>query len=110
MITRTAYTQLRYSPALLAGTIVGMVLAFLAPPLLFLFGTGSAAWLGAAGWLSMSLAYFPMVRFYRLSPLWSLLLPAAALVYLGATVASAWRHFRGRGGSWKGRVEWRNAR
>jgi hopene-associated glycosyltransferase HpnB len=110
MIARTAYTQLRHSPLLLAGTIAGMALTYLPPPLLFLFGRGPAAWLGAMGWLLMSLAYFPTVRFYRLSPLWSLLLPATALVYLGATVASAWRHFRGRGGSWKGRVEWRNAR
>jgi hopene-associated glycosyltransferase HpnB len=110
MVARTAYTQLRYSPLWLAGTVIGMTLTYLAPPLLALSGTRTAAWLGAAAWLLMSLTYLPMVRFYRLSPLWSLLLPATTSVYLGATVASAWRHFRGRGGSWKGRVEWRNAR
>jgi hopene-associated glycosyltransferase HpnB len=109
MIARTAFTQLRYSPLLLAGAVAGMAVTYLAPPLL-LFTGGGAAWLGAAGWLLMSFAYLPMVRFYRLSPAWSLALPITALIYLGATIASAWRHYRGRGGSWKGRVEWRNAR
>jgi hopene-associated glycosyltransferase HpnB len=110
MIARTAYNQLHYSPLLLAGTVLGLALTFLVPPLLFLFGRGGAAWLGAVVWLLMSAAYLPMVRFYRLAPAWCLALPAAALIYLGATVASAWRHYRGRGGSWKGRVEWRSAR
>lgn len=110
MIARSAFTQLRYSPALLAGTVLGMAAAYLAPPVLLLFGGGSAAWLGGAGWLLMTAAYAPMVRFYRLSPAWAASLPVTALIYLGATIASAWRHYRGRGGSWKGRVEWRSAR
>jgi len=110
VIARSAYTQLRYSPFVLAATAIGIVVTYLAPLLLVLFGHGSAAWFAGVAWLAMTLIYLPMVRFYRLSPAWSLLLSAAALVYLGATVASAWRHWRGRGGSWKGRVEWRNAR
>ncbi|MGH6980952.1 MAG: glycosyltransferase, partial [Stellaceae bacterium] len=109
MIARSAYTQLRYSPALLGGTVVFMAVTYIAPPLL-IFAGGAAAWLGAATWLAMSIAYLPMILFYRLSPLWAVFLPLTALIYLGATLASAWRHFRGRGGSWKGRVEWRNAR
>lgn len=109
MIARSAYNQMRYSPALLAGTIVGMTVTYIAPPLLLFVG-GAAAWLGAASWLLMSLAYMPMVRFYRQSPVWAAVLPLTALIYLGATIASAWRHFRGVGGSWKGRVEWRSAR
>ena len=32
MIARSAYTQLRYSPVLLAGTIVGLLLLYAAPP------------------------------------------------------------------------------
>ncbi|HXE16192.1 MAG TPA: glycosyltransferase [Stellaceae bacterium] len=109
MIARSAYTQLRYSPALLAGTVAFMALVYVVPPLLLAVG-GTAAWLGAAAWLAMSLAYLPMALFYGLSPLWAVALPLTALIYLGATIASAWRHFRGRGGAWKGRVEWRNAR
>jgi len=32
------------------------------------------------------------------------LLPLVALLYAGMTVDSAWRHWRGRGGVWKGRI------
>ncbi len=31
MVTRSAYAQLRYSPLLLAGTVVGLALTYLAP-------------------------------------------------------------------------------
>ena len=34
MVARTAYTQLRYSPLLLAATLAGMAVTYLAPPLL----------------------------------------------------------------------------
>jgi hopene-associated glycosyltransferase HpnB len=105
MVARTAYTQLNYSPLVLAGTVLGLVLTYLAPVLL-LFAGGTAALLGLAAWVIMAAIYAPMLRFYGRSLLWAPLLPAAASVYLGATIASAWRHWRGRGGQWKGRVQW----
>lgn len=104
MISRTAYTQLGYSPLQLVGCVVGLALTFLAPPLLLLAG-GWAALLGGFAWLLMSLLYLPMVRFYGQSPLWAPLLPATATLYLWATLLSAWRHHRGRGGQWKGRSQ-----
>ncbi len=107
MVARTAYTQLRYSPLLLAATALGMAVTYLAPPLLLLAG-GSAAWFGLAAWVAMTLAYLPMVRFYGVSMGWAPLLPAAASVYLAATIDSGWRHWRGRGGEWKGRVQWQS--
>lgn len=107
MVARTAYTQLRHSPLLLAGTVLGMAVTYLAPPLLLLAG-GNAAWLGLAAWLALSFAYLPMLRFYGRSVMWAPLLPAAASVYLAATVDSAWRHWQGKGGEWKGRVQWQN--
>lgn len=107
MVARTAYTQLEHSPALLAGTVLGLFATYLAPVLLVLAG-GTAAWLGGAAWLGMALAYAPTLRFYERSPLWAPLLSAAASVYLAATIASAWRHRRGRGGEWKGRVQWQS--
>jgi uncharacterized metal-binding protein len=93
-----------------AGTVIGMAIAYLLPPLLLVADLDVARWLGAAAWALMTLAYLPMVRFYRQSPLWAVFLPVTTLIYLGATIASAWRHYRGRGGSWKGRVEWRSVR
>lgn len=105
MIARTAYTQLRYSPLLLLGCVLGLALTFLSPPLLLLFTQGWAAVLGGSAWLLMSWLYLPMVRFYRQSPLWAALLPLTALLYLYATLLSAWRHYRGQGGQWKGRMQ-----
>jgi hopene-associated glycosyltransferase HpnB len=107
MVARTAYTQLGYSPLLLAGTVLGLVITYLAP-LLLLFAGGTAALLGLAAWIVMAAVYAPMLRLYGRSLLWAPLLPAAASVYLGATIASAWRHWRGRGGEWKGRVQWQS--
>jgi hopene-associated glycosyltransferase HpnB len=107
MIARTAYTQLGHSPLLLAGTVLVLALTYLAPPFLLLTG-GGAAWLGGFSWGLMTLSYVPMLRFYGVSLLWAPLLPAAALVYLAATIDSAWRHWRGRGGEWKGRVQWQS--
>ena len=100
MISRSAFHQLRYSAWLLAGTAAGLLLTFAAPVGLTLAGS---AW-GVAAWLLMSLLYAPALRFYGVSLVWAPLLPAIALLYLGATVHSALQHWRGRGGMWKGRV------
>ena len=104
MIARSAYAQLRYSPLLLAATIAMMVLTFIAPPLLALFATGLTRFLGIVVWLAMTISYIPTLRFYRLSPLWSLALPGIAALYLYYTIISAYDHMRGRGGQWKGRI------
>lgn len=104
MISRSAYAQLHFSPLLLAATIAGMLLVFVAPPALALFAPGIARWLGLAAWLLMAVSFQPMLRFYRLSPLWGAALPVIALLYTGYTLESAYRHWRRRGGSWKGRV------
>ncbi len=105
MIVRSAYTQLEYSPAALAATAVAMLLTFAAGPLLLVFASGYARWLGLAAWALMALSYLPMLRFYRQSPLWGLALPAIAVAYLVWTFDSAFQHVRGRGGAWKGRVQ-----
>jgi hopene-associated glycosyltransferase HpnB len=105
MITRSAYAQLQYSPLLLAGTIAGLALTFLAPPLLAIFAEGWPRYLGLAAYLGMARSMVPTLRFYRLSPLWGLALPVIAAVYGAYTLDSAYRHARRRGGQWKGRVD-----
>lgn len=105
MISRSAYAQLRYSPVLLAGTLVGLALIYLIPVLLTLFAEGYARGLGLAAWVLMTIAFQPMLRFYRRSPLWGVALPAIALFYAAQTFASAWAHWRGHGGMWKGRAQ-----
>jgi hopene-associated glycosyltransferase HpnB len=108
MVARSAYTQLRYSPALLLGTVVGLSLGYLVPPVLVAAGpaTGAAApaLLGATAWAIMTVTYLPMLRFYRVTRAYALLLPFVALLYTAMTVDSARLHRLGRGAAWKGRV------
>ena len=115
MVARTAYAQLRHSPALLAGAVAGMALTYLLPPLLALtypwHGEAAAAVLGLGAWALMAAAFRPTLRFYRQRPAaLAPLLPLAALLYCAMTLDSARRHLRGRGGAWKGRVQARPAR
>ena len=105
MISRSAYAQLGYSPLALLGTTAGLALTFLAAPLLALFTDGPTRVIGMATWALMALAFQPTLRFYRLSPLWGLALPAIALLYMLYTLDSAYQYSVGRGGSWKGRVQ-----
>jgi hopene-associated glycosyltransferase HpnB len=105
MVSRSAYAQLDYSPLLLAGTVVGMVIAYLVPALLALFGSGIAQAAGTSAWLLMAVAFQPVLRFYRVSPLWGVALPAIAAAYTIFTVQSAMAVWRGRGGMWKGRIQ-----
>jgi hopene-associated glycosyltransferase HpnB len=105
MIARCAFAQLGYSAAALVAMVVAMVAIFLMPPLLLLSGSASGIALGAAAWAAMSLAYLPMLRFYRCPIMLAPLLPLIALFYTAATIASAVQFWRGRGGSWKGRYQ-----
>ena len=108
MVARTAFTQLRHSPALLAVTVAGMLVLYLAPPLVLafsaVFGDRLAGALAAGAWGLMVTAYLPTLRLYGQPWLFAPLLPIAAALYTGMTVDSAWRYWRGSGGQWKGRV------
>jgi hopene-associated glycosyltransferase HpnB len=105
MIVRSAYAQLRYSPLLLAGCVTGMIVTYLAAPALVLFGHGFAQEIGVIVWAMMALSFQPILRLYGLNPLWGIVLPAIAFLYLVLTLDSAYQHGRGRGGVWKGRVQ-----
>jgi hopene-associated glycosyltransferase HpnB len=109
MISRTAFTELRHSVALLVATIAALTVVFVAPPFLALFGPRPiAAALGLGAWLLMSGTFVPTLRYYGRSGLWALLLPPISLFYIGATAHSAMLYWRGRGGLWKGRVQYRH--
>jgi hopene-associated glycosyltransferase HpnB len=104
MVARSAYVQLRYSPLLLAGTLLGLALLFLLPPVAALFCAGPARWLGLFAWVTMAVTFWPTLRKFRLSPLRALLLPAMAAFYMAATLGSALDHHCGRGVVWKRRA------
>lgn len=105
MIARTAFTQLGYSPWLLLGTLLGMLLTYVVPVALALQSHPPAWQIALGAWVLMTLTYLPTVRFYRLSPLWATFLPIAAAFYSYATWLSAVRYWMGRGGQWKGRSQ-----
>ena len=108
MVARTAFTQLHYSFGLLLVSLLSLVVIYLVPPVSLLLGGIAGHWgvvaIATLIWSLMTLAYWPTIRLYRLSPLWAFTLPFIALLYTLMTADSALRHLQGRGGAWKGRV------
>lgn len=121
MVSRTAFTELRYSWLHLAGAIVGLAVMFLLP-LLWVCGETALALIGLLGestvslpwsivlmveglcaWTLMALVYRPAVLFFGLSGLWSWMLPFAGILYGAMTIDSAFRHITGRGLGWRDR-------
>ena len=116
MVARTAYAQLRHSPAMLPVTVVGMGLMYLVPVGGAIGGVAAgivdqdsalALWLLATGflaWVLMAGSYLPTLKRYRLSPLLAFALPLAAGLYTLMTVDSAMRSWQGLGANWRGRT------
>jgi hopene-associated glycosyltransferase HpnB len=108
MVSRSAYAQLRHNPLLLAATVAGLAVVYLAPPVALCAGAlaGRPALLvaGGAAWALMTATYVPMLRYYRQTLWLAPLLPLTAFLYLLMTVDSAVRHWLGRGAAWKGRT------
>lgn len=107
-IARTAYTQLNYSPLLLLGTTIGMILVYLTTPIFLGVGILNSNLLVVSlciwTWILMIWAYFPTIKLYKLSILWTLWLPAIAFLYTLMTIDSAVKYYQGKGGAWKGRT------
>ena len=108
MVARSAYTQLNYSPFLLIGSLLGMTLVYLLPPIAIIFGLVLGNWIitliSFIGYLLMTFSYFPIIHFYKCSPVFAFSLPIIAFLYTSMTIDSALQHWQGRGGAWKGRV------
>ena len=115
-VARTAFAQLRYSPVLLLGTVLGLIVTYVVPPLSTLAGLvlllsggslGPGLPLTLAGvlaWGLMSASLVPMLRWYGVSPGYAPLLPVTGVLYTLMTLDSARRHWRKKGGAWKGRT------
>lgn len=108
MVARTAFTQLGFSKLALIGALVGMVLTYLIAPIAFftlpLHGSILACTLGLVAWFLAMAAYRPTLARYKKNRLWALLLPLSAMIYMAMTFSSAFNHWRGKGGAWKGRT------
>jgi len=103
MISRTAFTQLRYSGALLLLTIIGLTLIFLVPVWEVLFGHGWRFALGLAASVLALVSFMPTLARYGQNRLRSFALPLIASFYMAATIGSALTHWFGRGVTWKSR-------
>jgi hopene-associated glycosyltransferase HpnB len=108
MVARSAYTQLRRSPALLSGTVLGLLLVYVAPVATCLAGLAAgapfAAAAGGLAWVLMTASYVPQLRYTGLPAVRALTLPLVAVLYLLMTLDSARQHRQGRGATWKGRT------
>ncbi len=100
MVKRSAYTQLAYSPALLVAAMSGLAFSHLLPVILLFSGYFL---LGLVAWAIMSFIYWPIVKFYHLSPLFAITLPLAASLFGAMTISSAWAHHFGGEKQWRGR-------
>ncbi len=103
MVSRTAYTQLRYSIGWLGLCTGLMTLMFLVPTLSLFLGPGEGRLVGLTGLLAMSFSYLPVLRYYRRSWAWVLALPIIGMLYLTMTWTSAIHYWGGRRSRWKGR-------
>ncbi len=119
MVRRTAFTELRHSWLRLLGTLAGMAVMFVVPPLwtigafvgalLAMFnrpvmGVPESALLfalGAGAWTLMAVAYRPAVHFFRLPPWRCWTLPIAGVLYESMTLDSALRHVTGKRIGWR---------
>ena len=119
MVRRTAFTELNYSWLRLAGTLFGMGITFVVPPLWFIGGTSICLgiWIAGAGvscqpafllmaegafaWAFMTRVYLPAVRFFGLPLTWAWTLPFAAVLYEAMTLDSALRY------ATKRQIDWR---
>ncbi len=119
MIRRTAFTELRYSWVRLAGTVIGMLLTFLLPPLWMVGGISAVlasltGWLavsfswaialvveGLCAWAIMAAVYRPAIRFFGLPGVRCWTLPLAGMLYGAMTVDSAVRQVTGMRIGWR---------
>jgi hopene-associated glycosyltransferase HpnB len=104
MVSRTAFTQLKYSGLWLAATLVGLTLVWLVPVYEIFCGHGVSFLFGLAAFGLAALSYMPTLQRYHRPRVWALALPAIALFYMAATCASALTHWRGTGANWKNRA------
>ena len=117
MVSRTAFTQLRHSSALLMLTLAGLVVFVISPPIVISWVlTVPPLSLGAASssparallwacltWGLMAAALLPAIRYHRVPIVYCLSLPLAGVLFGVMTARSALSYWRGEGASWRGR-------
>jgi hopene-associated glycosyltransferase HpnB len=107
MVSRSAFTQLKYSSGLLLLAMALMAATLVAPAVgavtAVVTGDARLGALALGAWLAMTAAYLPVVRFYRLAIPWAVTLPVAGALFLAMTWSSAVTYWRGTRARWKTR-------
>ena len=111
MVRRSAYTELKHSPARLLVALIGLCAAFvlptvaainlLIPPMTSLGYAAGAC--GALILLVQFLIYRPAGKFFNLRLPWTLTLPVAGALYGLMTLDSARRHYFSSENVWRGK-------
>lgn len=119
MVSRSAFTQLKHSYLLLTGTVIGLILLFIAPPGLLITGIIGLissvlpfgelngflyVGIGALSWTLMGISFLPIISWYNLPKTYAAVGPLSGALYALMTIDSALMWGRGRGGNWKGRT------
>jgi len=104
MVSRTAFTQLRYSLTLLILTLLGLTVVWLVPVWALAFGTGWTLACGAAACLLAAASYIPTLLRYGRNPLWVIDAAADCVVLHGSHRGSALNRWFGSGTHWKNRA------
>ena len=107
MVSRTAFVQLNFSGLNLFFALTGMLILYIIPVVSILVGIVTKDLillaLGLMGWVTMSFAYIPTLKFYNRPIREASLLPIAALLYSYMTIVSAWQYTFGKTPTWKDR-------
>lgn len=103
MVTRTAYTQLAYSPLLLLLCTLLMVAAFVLPIAALLQTKINLFLIGIVILSLQIICYLPTLRYYNMNPVYTLSLPFVGMLYLIMTWSSAFHYYFGKGAVWKDR-------
>jgi len=104
MVTRTAYTQLLYSPIILIGLTLVMVIMFWMPVIGLFYPNNSILLISLLAWVAMLISYLPTIRYYDLNRTWVLTMPVIGTMYILMTWHSALRYLLGERSRWKGRI------
>jgi hopene-associated glycosyltransferase HpnB len=105
MVSRTAFTQLKYSALLLLVVVAIMLTVFVAPIAAPMLDASPAVLVvSALALAAMATAYSPTVHFYDLPWAWALTLPLAGVLFLAMTATSALNYWRGVRARWKSRA------
>ncbi len=103
MVTRTAYTQLAYSPWLLLLCTILMVFAFALPITALIQLKLIPTSIGLLTFSLQAICYLPTLRYYSMNPCYVITLPFIGIMYLIMTWSSAFHYYFGTGAVWKDR-------